>query len=113
MHRLVTAATTRNQADFTFHRSIFARDENRVVVDAKAISVSRLHPLEGLANDFLWGVEELLHRTSMNLWHLPTSFCVMQTKFGVEVLRIFSAGATPRGDASAKRWFALTSGNHS
>jgi hypothetical protein len=47
----------------------------------------------------------------MNLWHLPTSFCVMQTKFGVEVLKILSAGATLEGDASAKRCFALGYGN--
>ena len=65
VHGLVPRASAGDDSDLALDRSVRTYDVGGVVGDLEPVSVSRLDPLEGLANDVVGRVDELLHAISL------------------------------------------------
>src|SRR5512132_4356956 len=64
VHRLVPRAAARDQPDLALHRGVGANDHVRVELDAYEVWMGRGDAVQGLGDNVLWLVDQLLHVSS-------------------------------------------------
>src|SRR5207247_7151759 len=73
VHRLVPGAAPRDEPDLPLHRGVGSNDEVRVEVDAYEVRMRCGDASQGLGDDVVWLVDQLLHSSSTTSPRVSTS----------------------------------------